>query len=330
MDGSHLSGRDRGLVTELVYGVTRMRRALDAALDPHLRRPVDDDVRTVLRLGAYQVLMMGVPPHAAVSTAVDVAPPRARGLVNAVLRKVATTPADWSDAATRLSYPDWIVERLDADLGADLARDALERMNQPPPVTVREDGVVQDLASQDVVAYVGAEPGERVADLCAGPGGKTTGMAAAGPKLVMASDSNVTRAGLVRANALRLEQTNVAVVVADAAARMPGGGSTPTHPSAWVLFSAASSHRRPSWCGRGAGSSTACALSPGRRRRPWTPGRSRSWTDSALLRSHQRRGGRGGGVRCCSRRTPTPTGCTCSGWRERAGNVHLVLVNPWR
>ena len=53
------------------------------------------------------------------SATVDVAPGRARGFVNAVLRKVATGEPQWPDLATELSYPDWIVERLLTDLGPE-------------------------------------------------------------------------------------------------------------------------------------------------------------------------------------------------------------------
>ena len=63
------------------------------------------EVRTLLRLGAYQLAFAGVEPHAAVSTTVDLAPRPAAGFVNAVLRQVATTPVSWPDDATRLSYP---------------------------------------------------------------------------------------------------------------------------------------------------------------------------------------------------------------------------------
>jgi 16S rRNA (cytosine967-C5)-methyltransferase len=148
-----------------------------------------------------------------VSATVDVAPKRSRGLVNAVLRKVASAPVTWPDDATRLSYPDWIVERLTADLGADDALAALEQMDQAPVVTVRPDGYVQDLASQWVVDAVGARAGERVADTCAGPGGKATGMAASGAHIA-ASDAQPVRAGLVAAHAARLV-ADVSVVTAD-------------------------------------------------------------------------------------------------------------------
>jgi 16S rRNA (cytosine967-C5)-methyltransferase len=146
-----------------------------------------------------------------------VAPQPARGLVNAVLRRVAESVGheDWPDEASRLSVPDWILDRLSADLGAGAASAALAAMNEPAAVVEREDGYVQDPASQHVAAAVGARPGERVLDLCAAPGGKATALAAAGA-LVVASDPRPARAGLVRANAERTGVADrVAVVAAD-------------------------------------------------------------------------------------------------------------------
>src|SRR5690606_29928641 len=148
LERSGLEARDRHFVTELVYGTTRMRRACDHLVDRFLTRDLDPRVRNALRLGAYQLHFMASAPHAAVGETVAVAPRAARGLVNAVLRRVATTPVTWPDEATRLSYPDWVVERLTADLGEDAAIAALEVMNEAPPVTERADGYVQDLASQ--------------------------------------------------------------------------------------------------------------------------------------------------------------------------------------
>jgi len=212
---SGLSERDRAFATELVYGVTRMRRACDHLVDAFLVRPVEPEVRTALRLGAYQLTFLRTPAHAAVSATVDEVPQRVRGLVNAVLRHVATEPPPWPDDATRLSYPDWIVERLVADLGADAALGALEEMNQAARVTVRSDGYVQDEASQAVAALVGADRREVVADLCAAPGGKATGMARTGAALVVASDASEARSRLVASNAARFGRGAVATVVAD-------------------------------------------------------------------------------------------------------------------
>jgi 16S rRNA (cytosine967-C5)-methyltransferase len=215
LDRARLDGRDRRFATDLVYGTTRMRRACDYLVDRFLARPVDGRVRNALRLGAYQLAFAGIPVHAAVGETVGVSPRPARGLVNAVLRKVAGAPTRWPDDPTRLSVPDWVLDRLVADIGPDEAVAALITMNEPPPVTEREDGYVQDLASQQVAVAVGAEPGERVLDLCAGPGGKATGIAATGAH-VIASDVRPRRAGMVRANADRLGLGDrVAVAAAD-------------------------------------------------------------------------------------------------------------------
>jgi 16S rRNA (cytosine967-C5)-methyltransferase len=217
LDRSDLDARDRAFVTELVYGTTRMRRACDAALERFLEREPAPEVRTLLRLGAYQLLFAGVAPHAAVNSTVALAPARARGFVNAVLRRVADVPMTWPDLATRLSYPDWIVERLVHELGEPDAVAALERMNEPPPVSVRGDGYVQDLASQWVADLVEARAGERVADLCAAPGGKATALAAGGATVV-AADRRPSRSSLIVANANRLRAETLVVVTADATA----------------------------------------------------------------------------------------------------------------
>jgi 16S rRNA (cytosine967-C5)-methyltransferase len=199
---SGLDDRDRRFVTDLVYGTTRMQRACDFLVDRFLFRDVDPEVRDVLRLGAYQLAFLDTPPHAAVSATVAEAGGRTRGLVNAVLRKVAAAPVEWPDEATRLSYPDWIVERLVADLGREDAIGALQQMNVPPTVHTRPDGYVQDPASQEVAAYVaaGAARGERVLDICAAPGGKATALATSSG-LVVAVDLHPHRASLVAENA---------------------------------------------------------------------------------------------------------------------------------
>ena len=211
--GGRLSSADRRFVTDLVYGTTRMRRACDAAVDRFVLTPPDDATRTLLRLGAYQLVFAGVAPHAAVGETVALAPKRVRGFVNAVLRKVAASQPEWPSEAARLSVPDWIHERFVSELGELDARLALERMNEAPPVSERADGYVQDLSSQWVAAAVEARPGERVLDLCAAPGGKATAMATDGA-FVVAADIRPSRCRLVAENVARLGSF-VGVVVAD-------------------------------------------------------------------------------------------------------------------
>src|SRR5262249_28820069 len=103
------------------------------------------------------------------------------------------------------------------ELGEPDALAALERMNEPPPVTARADGYVQDLASQWVADLVEARPGDRVADLCAAPGGKATRLAADGAAVV-AGDLRPARARQMAAMAERLGPGGMGVVVPDATA----------------------------------------------------------------------------------------------------------------
>jgi 16S rRNA (cytosine967-C5)-methyltransferase len=233
-----LSERDRAFTTELVYGTVRRLRACDWLAHRHVHRSLDPDIRAAVRMGTYQLAFLGTPAHAAVSATVAEVSGPGRGLVNAVLRRVADDlaagPIRWPDLATELSYPDWIVASLQDDLGRQPAEAALRAMNEPASMTFRPDGYVQDLASQWVTAAVAGGAGDDqarwIADLCAAPGGKATGLAygirsgaIVGPEgseterpLVAALDLDPGRAGVVRDNATSLGLGNVGVVVADA------------------------------------------------------------------------------------------------------------------
>ncbi len=134
-----LSGRDAAFATELGYGTLRATGTLDAILARCADRSLsamDAPVRAALRLGAYQLLRTRVPPHAAVSATVDLAPRRAAGFVNAVLRRV--TRQDWEawvaavapgnpvgDLAIRYAHPEWVVAAFRDALGGDLAETAV-------------------------------------------------------------------------------------------------------------------------------------------------------------------------------------------------------------
>ncbi len=211
-----LSDRDRGFVTELVYGTTRMRRACDALVDRFIVKEPDADVRTILRLGAYQLAFANVAAHAAVGETVELAPKQVRGFVNAVLRNITRADHSYPSRAAELSYPDWIAERLQRDLGDDDAWATMAAMNEAAEVTERDDGYIQDLGSQWVAAAVEATEGETVLDVCAAPGGKATAIAARGA-LVIAADLQPQRVALIASNVRRLGLGNVRSVRADGA-----------------------------------------------------------------------------------------------------------------
>jgi 16S rRNA (cytosine967-C5)-methyltransferase len=172
---TQLSDRDRAFATDLVYGTVRSQRRLDDLLARVVARPLrrlDPPVRAALRLGAYQ-LLHDTPPHAAVASTVDAVgarSPRARGFVNANLRALTRLPRPFPEPegdAVALSYPDWLVDRLRAELGPDVARAALVAMNEPAAVTLRPDPrqiTVDALADELRADGAEVEPGRLVRD----------------------------------------------------------------------------------------------------------------------------------------------------------------------
>jgi len=216
LEASTLSEQDRKFATELVYGSTRMRRACDAIIDRFASQSPDEQTRSILRIGAYQLTYMAVPAHAAVSETVDLAPAKTRGFINAVLRRISESDiADmtWPSEAARLSFPEWIADALRTDVGDDEAAAAMERMNEAPAVTERPDGYVQDFSSLWVAYAVEATAGEQVFDMCSAPGGKATAIAGSGATVV-AGDRQDHRAALVKVNVDRLE-LDLPVIVSD-------------------------------------------------------------------------------------------------------------------
>ena len=92
-----LGDADRRLVHEIAAGVLRARDELDAMLAPRVTggwRHVADDMKDILRIGAYQLRLLDrIPVHAAVAATVELAKrehgQRPAGFVNAVLRRLA-------------------------------------------------------------------------------------------------------------------------------------------------------------------------------------------------------------------------------------------------
>lgn len=140
LDEGRLSAADRALTTQMVYGVLRHRRYLDAWIRPFMRGPLDPVVRDILRLGFFQLGFLDrVPTYAVVNEAVEQAKmlaPKAAPLVNAVLRRgLAARPQDLS-LAEEYSHPDWLVERWRRRFG-ERVREILAADNQIPPLTLR-------------------------------------------------------------------------------------------------------------------------------------------------------------------------------------------------
>jgi len=237
--------QDAGLITDLVYGTLRRERWLEASLAPLLARPGDlpDEIRWLLRAGAYEKLFTDRPNHAIVNAWVELAKKRQRrltGLVNAVLRKVELASAP---PAVTLGVPDFLYQHWheyfgDVSWAADLNQPAplwltafpggLESLDEqgvaydpgPIPGSVRLQGVSlrelegfkkgllqpQNPASLLAAQLLEARPGQRVLDLAGGAGIKAAWLAAAGAR-VTSYDVNPGRQRAGRKNLERLGLT---------------------------------------------------------------------------------------------------------------------------
>jgi 16S rRNA (cytosine967-C5)-methyltransferase len=142
---SGLDRRDRAFATALMFGVLRARLRLDAAIEACATRPIsrmEPRVANLLRLGAFQLLDLDVPDHAAVGETVTLASGRERGFVNAVLRRLAADrpgpPMGEDDGAVsvRTGMASWAVSELRAVLGGD-PEAAARALATPAPLCIR-------------------------------------------------------------------------------------------------------------------------------------------------------------------------------------------------
>jgi 16S rRNA (cytosine967-C5)-methyltransferase len=213
----------------------------------------------ILIAGACELVFMGAAPHAAVDganrlAASDVKAVHFKGLINAVLRRIAHEGAAIAAAqdAAALNTPDWLWERLCETYGEETARAIAAAHLELPPLDLTlktpddpyadiigaqslapgrlrlaEAGRIEDIAGyaqgrwwvQDfaaslVVELCGEVCGKKVIDLCAAPGGKTAQLAARGA-LVTAVELSPDRLRRLKQNLSRL-QLNAELIAADA------------------------------------------------------------------------------------------------------------------
>ncbi len=157
IDKSQLSQQDRALATELVYGVLRRQRTLDALIDQFAKKKAHqqpNDILLALRLGIYQLRYMdAIPNSAAVNTSVDLMKKskyskELSGVVNAILRKISINqdedplnlPND-NEMIARLgifySFPDWIIEFFLQQFDLDETQQLCSWFNQVPSLDIR-------------------------------------------------------------------------------------------------------------------------------------------------------------------------------------------------
>ena len=257
--------RDVGLLRELCYGSLRWHHRLTHQVKRLLRRPrdpVDPPLASLMRIGLYQLQWLRIPDHAAVAATVSAAETlgakRAKGFVNAVLRRFlrereSLTASLAGIREAEASHPDWMLGRLRADWPGDWER-VVEQNNRPPPMWLRVNArrttraayldmleakdiaaqpaetlpsavllarprprdtlpgfgeglvSVHDAGAQLAAQWLAPEPGQRVLDACAAPGGKCAHMLESCPGLgeMVALDLDRDRLGVAAGELERL------------------------------------------------------------------------------------------------------------------------------
>lgn len=139
--------RDLAFAKTLAYGVLREHSALCWLLTQLLSQPLatSSPVHALLCVGLHQLRTLNTAPHAAVSATVDAVEalnePKARGLVNAILRRYQRESVKLEDGLpillhVRYSHPGWLVEALHQDWGK-ASVEVLRANNVQAPLTLR-------------------------------------------------------------------------------------------------------------------------------------------------------------------------------------------------
>jgi len=246
-----LGPEDRARAQRLTTQTLRGLERADRLLDNHLNRTPALTVHNALRLGAVE-LCLGEAAHGVVNSMVEIIGRsrkhgRLKGLVNAVLRKVAAEGPDAWPKMRVPRLPAWLREPLIMAWGADAVA-GMERAHfagAPLDITVKPgaagpgdalptgslrlrdagqvsalpgfttgDWWVQDAAAALPVGILAPKAGEKILDLCAAPGGKTLQLAVAGAE-VTALDISESRLERVREN-LRRTGLQANVIAGDA------------------------------------------------------------------------------------------------------------------
>lgn len=169
-----LDNRDGALCSRIALGVMQNTELLDYYISCYCTTPLkklDPRLLDILRLSAYQLLFMDkIPVSAAVNEGVSLCKkqvnPKAAGLCNAVLRRIAENRENMPEIpgkpgaaylAVKYSHPTWMVEELIEQHGCDFAEQALAANNMTPPVYAHSNTLHENVDLMQALACCGAK-----------------------------------------------------------------------------------------------------------------------------------------------------------------------------
>lgn len=173
---SDLSAQDKKFSAALFYGVCERIITLDKIIEKYSSKRSDklsDEVRSILRMGIYQLLYMdSVPESAAVNESVNLAKgnknPAISGFINALLRsfirdgkKLPQGRSKLESLSLEYSSPQWLIEKWLADYGEDATKSILSTSIGRAPITVRvntikttSEKLIEALLNEEVTAQI--------------------------------------------------------------------------------------------------------------------------------------------------------------------------------
>ncbi|MCF7801371.1 MAG: 16S rRNA (cytosine(967)-C(5))-methyltransferase RsmB [Candidatus Marinimicrobia bacterium] len=161
LNRSSLESQGRNWVTEVVLGTTRHQLHLDFLIQRVFKgnyKKAQMEIKSLLRMGCYQLRFMETPTYAAVNEMVALTKvvklTKASGLVNAVLRKVAALDLgqaldDAGVQGTRrlsieMSHPEWLLDRWIQRLDEAAVRARCDYNNTAPKSWIRYNALKVD------------------------------------------------------------------------------------------------------------------------------------------------------------------------------------------
>ena len=146
-----LSTKDKGLVTEIVYGTLTHHKLLNFWLEPYFQGRVKEWIRILLALTLYQIVYLEkIPNYAAIDEAVEIAKERGGnfngGIVNAILRKVIASDGLRSvkgieaipeRLSTQYTHSEWLIRLWIAQFGLEATEEMLKVNNERPEMILR-------------------------------------------------------------------------------------------------------------------------------------------------------------------------------------------------
>ncbi len=171
-----IDNQERGLATELIYGVVEKKLYLDYIIDKLSKikaQKLENYVKILLRMGIYQVAFLdSVSDYAAVNETVDLVKKyhkKSSGFVNAILRNVIRNKEEILKVeaenenmylATKYSYSPWMIKKWISDFGKEFTEDLLEANNEKPNLYLRtntlkisRDELINKLQEEGIKAY---------------------------------------------------------------------------------------------------------------------------------------------------------------------------------